>query len=317
MRDSMSDSSTATERLIAFESRYLGRHAEEHASDCQLDERKVHDARVFEKYGKMKDNTRKTFHGFCGRWISFCESKGYDMLNTTAEIGQEFLEQERLRHTNPGDNLKIAFTQFKRLCAIRGCPSFNSEELFYMAKEVSEARKASADAALTRPVDEDRSCEDRSIITSAELQQLLRVCAGMPDRLKAARAEALLAVNVMTGERSALQIWLCAVQSSCLRVLNASQCDTASAGRHKCGQFALRPRASACTHAAYISRRLQSRAADHFDAYRCSDLGLTATQINTDLSKCLTILQILKTCICKDPMLHHHAHACTWAMMYA
>ena len=128
------------------------------------------------------------------------------MLNTTAEIGQEFLEQERLRHTNPGDNLKIAFTQFKRLCAIRGCPPFSSGEHFFMAKEVSEANKASAHAALTRPVDEDRSCQDRSIITSAELQELLRVCAGMPDRLKAARAEALLAVNVMTGERSALQI---------------------------------------------------------------------------------------------------------------
>ena len=49
MSDPLSDSSTATERLIAFESRYPGRHAEEHASDCQLDERKVHDARVYEK----------------------------------------------------------------------------------------------------------------------------------------------------------------------------------------------------------------------------------------------------------------------------
>ena len=102
----MSDSSTATERLIAFESRYRGRHAEEHASECQLDERKVHDARVYEKYGKMKDNTKKTFDGFCGRFESFCEARGYDMLNTTAEIGQEFLEQERLRHPNPGDNLR-------------------------------------------------------------------------------------------------------------------------------------------------------------------------------------------------------------------
>lgn len=153
-----------------------------------------------------------TFDGFCGRWISFCKGKGYDMLNTTAETGQEFLEQERLRHRNPGDNLKIGFTQFKRLCAIRGCPPFSSNELFFMAKEVSEARKASAHAALTRPVDEDKSCQDRNIITSPELQELLRVCADMPDRLQAARAEALLAVNVMTGERSALQTWLCAVQ---------------------------------------------------------------------------------------------------------
>lgn len=61
----MPDISTATERLIAFESRCRGRHAEEHASECQLDERKVHDARIYEKYGKMKDNTMKTFDGFC------------------------------------------------------------------------------------------------------------------------------------------------------------------------------------------------------------------------------------------------------------
>lgn len=143
---------------------------------------------------------------------SLCKGKGYDMLNTAAEIGQQFLEQERLRHKNPGDNLKIAFTQFMRLCAIRGCPPFSSSGHFYMAKEVSEAKKASAHAALTRPVDEDKSCQDRNIITPAELRELLRVCADMPDRLKAARAEALLAVNVMTGERSALQTWLCTVR---------------------------------------------------------------------------------------------------------
>ncbi|DBA65693.1 TPA: hypothetical protein ACH3X2_000740 [Trebouxia sp. C0005] len=200
MSESASDHGTATERLIAFENRYRGWHAEEHASDCQLDERKVHDARVYEKYSKTKDNTKKTFHGFCGRWISFCKEEGYDVLNTTAETGQQFLEEERLRHPNPGDNVKIAFTQFKRLCAIRGCPPFSSGEHFLLAKEVSEARKDSAHAALTRPVDEDQSCQDRNIITSAELQELLRVCADMPDRLKAARAEALLAVNLMTGE---------------------------------------------------------------------------------------------------------------------
>ncbi|DBA81231.1 TPA: hypothetical protein ACH3X2_007044 [Trebouxia sp. C0005] len=67
MNESISDSSTATERLIAFESRYRGPYADEHASDSRLDERKVHHARVCEKYGKMLDNTKKTFDGFCGR----------------------------------------------------------------------------------------------------------------------------------------------------------------------------------------------------------------------------------------------------------
>lgn len=55
---SASGSSTATERVIAFESRYKDPHADEHASDSGLDERKLHDARIYEKYGKMKTAPR-------------------------------------------------------------------------------------------------------------------------------------------------------------------------------------------------------------------------------------------------------------------
>ncbi len=195
-----SEYNTATEKLIAFESRHKGRHADEHALDSALDERKLHDARVYENYGKMADNTKKTFDGFCGRWIGFCEEKGYHMLDTTAGPGQEFLEQERLRHKSPGDNLKISFTQLKKLCEIRGCPAFSKDEQFFLRREVSQARKDSALAARSRPVDENKKQMDRSIISSADLQELLRVCADMPDRLAAARAAAVIKTSRLTGE---------------------------------------------------------------------------------------------------------------------
>ena len=172
MDEIASENSTATEKLIAFESRYKGRLAGEH-------EKKLHDARVYENYDKMADSTKKTFEGFGGRWIGFCEEECYHMLDTTAKPGQAFLEQERLRHENPGNTVKIAFTQFKQLCEIRGCPVFRTGEFFSMHREVSEAGKDSAQAALHCPVD-----EDRNIITSAELQEPLRVCADMPELLE-------------------------------------------------------------------------------------------------------------------------------------
>lgn len=97
MKDFSSVSTTVTEQLIAFESRYQSRHAGERALKPGLDERKLHDARVYKRYGKMKDNTTKTFAGFCGRWVSFCENKGYHMLDTTTKDRARAFEQERLR----------------------------------------------------------------------------------------------------------------------------------------------------------------------------------------------------------------------------
>ncbi len=47
---------------------------------------------------------------------------------------------------------------------------------------------------------------DRNIITAADLQKLLRVCADMPDRLTAARAKALLLVNILTDESSCIAL---------------------------------------------------------------------------------------------------------------
>ena len=52
---------SATERLIAFENRFKGRHAEEHALDCGLDERDLHQRRVDETYSDFEENSFRSF----------------------------------------------------------------------------------------------------------------------------------------------------------------------------------------------------------------------------------------------------------------
>ena len=116
----------------------------------------------------------KTFDGFCRRWVEFCEDRGYDMLDTNAKTGEEFLQAERNRHKNPGDNVVKALNQSKKLCRIRGCPNFSEAEQTYMQAVVTQAKRDSTLAERCRPVDENKRQMDRNIITAAELQKLLR-----------------------------------------------------------------------------------------------------------------------------------------------
>jgi len=190
----------STEKLTAFESRYIPRHADQFARDCNLDERELHKRDRYELYDRFQENTKKTFHSFCRRWVEFCEKTEHDLLDTSAVTGAKFLEAQRLRHNNPGKNVEIAFTQFKKLCTIRGCPKFSESEHRFMHAVVSMAKCDSTQAVRSRPVDENKREMDRNIITAAEVQKLLRVCADMPDRLTAARAKELLLVNILTGE---------------------------------------------------------------------------------------------------------------------
>ncbi|DBB13430.1 TPA: hypothetical protein ACH3X3_005160 [Trebouxia sp. C0006] len=115
-----------------------------------------------------------------------------------AKTGEQFLEAERLRHKNPGNNVEIAFTQFKRLCSIRGCPKLNESEYCYLHAVVSTAKRDSAQAERSWPVNEDNKQMARNIVTAAVLQKVLRVCADMPNRLTAARAKALVLANIKT-----------------------------------------------------------------------------------------------------------------------
>ncbi|KAL0022566.1 hypothetical protein WJX77_004451 [Trebouxia sp. C0004] len=121
MNEYASDHGTATERLMAFDSRYQGRLADEHASASGLDERKLH--------------VRRTF---------------------------------RLR--------------VRKACDL--------------------GTRMSARTWRSRPVDENRKQMDRSVISSDDLQELLRVCADTPDRLAATRAAALIKASLLTGFRN-------------------------------------------------------------------------------------------------------------------
>ena len=227
MRESATYTRTPTERLIAFESRYQG----EHAMQSGLEERKLHTKRVDELYRDFEENTRKTFDSFCRRLVKFCEEKGCHMLETTAKTGEAFLQAERSRglrlgHRNVGKNVEIQLNQFKKLCTIRGCPEFSKDEGIYLHNVITKARKENAHAARSRPVDENKKQMDRSIISSAELQKLLRVGADMPDRMAAARATALIKVSLLTGESTKLPSWLCLKTLFCLRSAVSDSCTT-------------------------------------------------------------------------------------------
>ena len=147
---------SATERLIAFENRFKGRHAEEHALDCGLDERDLHQRRVDETYSDFEENTIKAFDHFCRRWVLFCKEKAYSMFDTNAKTGAEFLQFERERHSNPGKNIEMYLNQFRKLCTIRGCQDFSKHEEIYMHNVVTKARKDSAQASRSRPVNQNR-----------------------------------------------------------------------------------------------------------------------------------------------------------------
>lgn len=136
------------------------------------------------------------------------------MLETTANTGEAFLQAQRsaglrLGHKNVGKNVEIQLNQFQKLCTIRGCPEFSKNEGIYLHNVITKVSKDSALAARSRPVDENKKQMDRSIISSADLQELLRVCADMPDRLAATRATALIKVSLLTGESPKLHSLPC------------------------------------------------------------------------------------------------------------
>ena len=139
----MPDSSTATERLIAFENRYKGRHAEEHALTSGLDERELHQRRVDETYSDFAENTKKAFDHFCRCLDAFCKEKGYSMFNTDAKLGEAYLQAQRLEglrlgHKNVGKNVEIQLNQLKKLCTIRCCPDFSKDEIIHVITKASE-----------------------------------------------------------------------------------------------------------------------------------------------------------------------------------
>jgi len=189
-----------TNLLLAFEDRYTGPDASRLSATAEISERYIHDSLVYEHYGHWEPSTQKTFDGFCRRWVDFCNKRQYSRFDTSAIKGEAFLQAERQRHQNPGENVKIALTQFVKLCKIRGCPEFSKSEMSFMHAVVNRARDDSAEYNRSKPVDEEKKMHDRSSITSQDLEQLLSVCAEQDDRLKGARTKALILVNIQTGK---------------------------------------------------------------------------------------------------------------------
>jgi len=74
-----------------------------------------------------------------------------------------------------------------------------------MQNVVSMTQNDGAEAAISRPVDENKKQLDRTTLTSQHVEQVLSVIASMPDRLQAARARALFLLNTQTGGSLALQ----------------------------------------------------------------------------------------------------------------
>ena len=75
MEEFAAESSTATEKLIAFESRYKGRHAGEHARESELDERKLHDKRVDEAYHDVLQTKEKPLIASADAGLSYVKTK--------------------------------------------------------------------------------------------------------------------------------------------------------------------------------------------------------------------------------------------------
>jgi len=189
----------ATGQLLAFENRYTGPDASRPSPTAVKSERDIHDSLVYQHFEHFETSTQNTFDGFCRRWIHFCNKREYNMLDTSWSRGESFLQAERERHQNPGENIKIALTQFQKLCQTRGCPGFSKGEIACLHAVVNKARDDRATNARSNPVDKNRKVRDRNVITSQELEQVLRICADDGDRLKAARAMALILVNDLTG----------------------------------------------------------------------------------------------------------------------
>jgi len=198
--------------LLAFENRYKEADADRFASFPNTSAQKVHASIVREQYGRWKPNTKRTFDVFRESWTGFCERNNYDRKETTVERGEEFLQAERARHLeagskNPGEDVRKTFAQFKKLRCMQGRPKLNDTEHAYMQNVVSMTQNDGAEAAISRPVDENKKQLDRTTLTSQNVEQVLSVIASMPDRLQlqAARARALFLLNMQTGGSLALQ----------------------------------------------------------------------------------------------------------------
>ena len=84
----------AAKRLIAFRNRYIRPDANRFASGPEASEEDIHNKLVYDLYERFDASTRKTFDGFCRRWVEFCESNNYGIFDTSAIRRCKYAEKQ-------------------------------------------------------------------------------------------------------------------------------------------------------------------------------------------------------------------------------
>jgi len=199
------------ESLLDYSNRYTGPETScatannfNTAEDC-------HVKLVKALYENKMPATKASFEGVCRRYVDWCASQpriqcANKFFAYPADTVEAFLESERLRHvqqgTQPGLNVANAYTELDKLSRLQGCPAFTQTEVDLMKSAVGRARHDSKQQQLEAEPDLARTKANRDVLTDADSDELLRVCAQNSDRLAAARFRVILLVGCATGFRA-------------------------------------------------------------------------------------------------------------------
>jgi len=197
--------------LLAFWNRYTGPGANRVAPGPYASAEKIHEYLVYEKLGRYAPATQQSFKGVCRQFIRWCETDPRNtdvykfLAHPVAKIAA-FLESEWQRHiqrgTQPGINVANAYTEVHKLSLIQGCPTFGNAELAHMEAVVARAENDSMQIERNADPDRLKTKANRAVLTDADKNKFLKVCAQQGDRLAAARAQVILLVGCATGFRA-------------------------------------------------------------------------------------------------------------------
>ncbi len=116
--------------------------------------------------------------------MDWCESQpwiecAYKFFASPADTVEAFLESERLRHVQqgnqPGLNVENAYTELHKLSEIQGSPAFTQTEIHLMKSAVGRAKHDSKQKQLSTEPDLAETKANRDVLTDADSDKLLRV----------------------------------------------------------------------------------------------------------------------------------------------
>jgi len=172
--------------LLDFSNSYTG-PGSKHVAPNSFDTAETrHKKLVDTLYHDCKRATKASFEGVCRRYVDWCASQPqiqhtYKFFAYPADTIEAFLESERLRHleqgNQPGLNVANANTEIHRLSEIQGCPAFTQIEIDLMKSAVGRARHDRMQTQLSAEPDLAETKANRDVLTNADSDKLLRVCA--------------------------------------------------------------------------------------------------------------------------------------------